>query len=87
MAFADFESSLVDEADASNVSVGTVLAHKKKDGKIHRVQYATRTMTEAEKNYPTCEREALAIIFAVEKFCVYLLPSVKFRITTNHQAL
>lgn len=34
-----------------------------------------------------CEREALALIFALKKFLVYLLLLQPFQITTDHQAL
>ena len=87
LAFPDFDSPFVVETDASNVSLGAVLAQKKSDGKIHPVQYASRTMTDAERNYSTSEREALAVIFALKKFRVYLLSSIPFKIVTDHQAL
>ena len=44
-------------------------------------------MTAAEQNYSACEREALAVIFALKKFQVYLLSSEPFILYTAHQAL
>ena len=87
LAFPDFDAPFVVETDASNVSLGAVLAQKKGDGKIHPLQYASRTMTSAERNYSTSEREALVIRFALKKFRVYLLSTVPFKIITDHQAL
>ena len=71
--FPDFDVPLVAETDASGITLGAVLAKKKKDGKVHRIEYASGTMTATERRYTTCEREALAIIFALRKFRVYLL--------------
>ena len=85
--FPDFNQPFIVETDASCLSLGAVLAQKKEDGKVHPIQYASRTMTDAEKKYSTCEREALAVIFALKKFRVYLLSSIPFTIITDHQAL
>lgn len=51
----DFESLFILETDDSNVSAGSVLAQKMEDGKIRFVQYASRTIATAERNYPACE--------------------------------
>ena len=87
LSFPDFDQPFIVETDASNLSLGGVLAQKKEDGKIHPIQFASRTMTDAEKKYSTCEREALAVIFALKKFRVYLLSSTPFTVITDHQAL
>jgi len=41
----------------------------------HVIHYATRTLTDAQKNCCTIEKELLAVIFALDKFCSYLLCS------------
>ena len=71
LAYSDFDKPFVVETDASLVSVGAVLAQKKDDGKIHLIQYASRTMNPSERKYSACEREALAVIFALKKFRVH----------------
>lgn len=85
--FPDFDKPSIVELDASCISLGAVLAQKKYEGRIHPIQYACKTMTDTEKKYSTCEREALVVIFALKKFLVYLLSSILFTIITDHEAL
>ena len=57
--------------DASPVGVGAVLTQGSgSQGKP--VAFASRTLTQAEKNYSQLDREALAIIYGVKKFHHYL---------------
>ena len=42
-------------------------------GKLpHVIYYASHTLNDAQLNYSTTEKELLAVIFALEKFCSYL---------------
>jgi hypothetical protein len=71
--------------DASDHAVGAVLAQRK--GKLHHViYYANKTLTDAQVNYTTTEKELLAVIFALDKFRSYLLGS-KVIIYSDHTAL
>ena len=74
LAFPDFSEPFVVGTDASSVALGAVLAQKKDDGKIHRVQDASRTIAAAEKNYFAGEREALAVMFALKNFAYTSCP-------------
>ncbi|XP_070020793.1 uncharacterized protein [Nicotiana sylvestris] len=57
--------------DASDVVVGAVL--RQRINKIfHLVYYASKTMSSAQVNYTTTEKDLLAIAFAIEKFHPYL---------------
>ncbi|RDY03689.1 Retrovirus-related Pol polyprotein, partial [Mucuna pruriens] len=62
--------------DASNSALGVVLGQRAGVGKlVHVIAYASRTMDPAQSNYTTTEKELLAIVFALDKFCSYLLGS------------
>nr|GEV11372.1 DNA-directed DNA polymerase [Tanacetum cinerariifolium] len=53
--------------DASDFAVGAVLG-KRIEKHFRPIHYASKTMTEAESNYTTTEKEMLAVVYAFEKF-------------------
>ncbi|MCP4341098.1 MAG: hypothetical protein GY799_19970, partial [Desulfobulbaceae bacterium] len=57
--------------DASLFGLGAVLSIEIK-GKLRPVSFASKIMTEAERKYSTPEQEALAAVWAMEKFNKYL---------------
>nr|GEY64745.1 reverse transcriptase domain-containing protein [Tanacetum cinerariifolium] len=71
--------------DASDFSIGTVLGqrHEKHFRPIH---YASKTLTGAESNYTTTEKEMLAVVYPFEKFRSYLIMN-KCIVHTDHSAL
>jgi hypothetical protein len=71
--------------DASDYAVGAVLGQKK-EGRVHAVYYASKTLNEAQLNYATMEKELLAVVFAVEKFRSYIVNS-KVIVYTDHTAI
>ena len=50
------------------------------------IYYASKTLSDAQLNYTTTEKELLAVVFALEKFCSYLLGS-KVLVYSDHAAL
>jgi len=50
------------------------------------IYYSSRTLNDAQLNYITTEKEFLAIVFALEKFWLYLL-ELKTTIFTDHFVL
>ena len=71
--------------DASNYAVGAVLGQRK-DGKLHAIYYASKTLDPAQMNYATTEKVVLAVVFSIEKFRPYLLGS-KVIVHTDRAAL
>jgi hypothetical protein len=60
--------------DASDYVVGAILGQRE-DKLPHAIYYASKTLLEAQVNYTTTEKELLAVVFAFDKFCSYLLGS------------
>ena len=72
-------------ADASPVGLGAVLAQEQ--GETWRaVSYASRSLTDVERRYSQTEKEALALVWACERFNMY--PSGRnFELETDHKPL
>nr|GEX45558.1 reverse transcriptase domain-containing protein [Tanacetum cinerariifolium] len=71
--------------DASDFAVGAVLGHRI-EKHFKPIHYASKTMTQAELNYTTTEKEMLAVVYAFEKFRSYLIMN-KSIVYTDHSAL
>ena len=72
-------------ADASSFGLGAVLLQK--DATIWKpVAFASRAMSEMEHRYAQIEKEALAAVWACDKFSDYLLGRI-FVIETDHKPL
>lgn len=69
-AFAEFESPCFVETDPSSILLGLVLAQGKEINKVDTIRYVSHAMTLAERKYLAFEREALAVIFAINLFKV-----------------
>ena len=73
-------------ADSSRIALGAVLLQFTEDQYWQPVEYASRKLLPAEKNYAMIELEALGITWACEKFDFYLVGR-KFEIETDHKPL
>nr|GEX31575.1 reverse transcriptase domain-containing protein [Tanacetum cinerariifolium] len=71
--------------DPSDYTVGAVLG-KRKTKHFQHIHYASKTMTDVQAHYTTMEKELLAVVYAFEKFCPYLVLS-KTIVYTDHSAL
>nr|GFA40065.1 reverse transcriptase domain-containing protein [Tanacetum cinerariifolium] len=71
--------------DASDYAVGAVLGPRVKKH-FRPIHYANKTMTQAESNYTTTEKEMLVVVYAFEKFRSYLIMN-KIIVYTNHSSL
>ncbi|XP_055625394.1 uncharacterized protein K02A2.6-like isoform X1 [Toxorhynchites rutilus septentrionalis] len=72
--------------DASPVGLGAVLAQRDKDNVPRIICFASKGLTTTERVYPQTQREALAVVWAVEKFYLYLF-GLRFTIFTDHKTL
>nr|GEZ73090.1 reverse transcriptase domain-containing protein [Tanacetum cinerariifolium] len=71
--------------DASDFAVGVVLGQRI-EKHFRLIHYASKTMTQAESNYTTTEKEMLAVVYAFEKFRSYLIMN-KSIVYTDHSAM
>lgn len=81
----DTSKPFVLRTDASAYAIGAALLQGEYPEE-KPVEYASRLLTSAERNYSTTEREALAVVWAVNKFRGYIECS-EVTIGTDHQPL
>ncbi|GFY21041.1 retrovirus-related Pol polyprotein from transposon 297 [Trichonephila clavipes] len=70
---------------ASNYALGAVLLQGEGTDE-HPIEYASRLLTPAERNYSTTEREALAVVWALKKFRGYI-EGTEITVASDHQPL
>ena len=73
------------KVDASAVGLGAILLQGSGDN-VRPVAYASRTLTDVERRYSQTEREALAVVWACERFHIYLYGKL-FTLYTDHKPL
>lgn len=71
--------------DASPFGLGAVLVQFDKDHQPRVIACASKTLTPVEQKYPQTQKEALAMVWGVEKFSMYLM-SISFTIRTDAEA-
>lgn len=81
----DFTKQFVLRTDASESCLGAMMMQEHMSF-LHPVAYASRNLLPREKNYATIEKEALALVWAILKFHVYLYGR-EFKVQTDHQPL
>lgn len=76
------ENTFILQTDASNIAVSGILCNND----LRPVAYASRPLNKAELNYPTIQKELLAIVWSIKYFRPYLYGR-KFIIRTDHKPL
>ena len=79
------DASMKISADASAYGLGAVLLQQQ-DEVWKPVAYASKSMTETERRYSQIEKEALALVWACEKFEDYVLGK-EIQLETDHKPL
>ena len=72
--------------DASGVAMGAALTQEREGEEMRVIGFFSRTLSDVQRRYAVVEREALAIVKALEYFRYYLLGS-HFFVSTDHNPL
>ena len=81
----DYNKSFILQTDASGDGLGAMLLQEN-DGLRYADAYASRKLLPRERNYSTVEKECLAVVWAIQKFQMFLYGKL-FERETYHQPL
>lgn len=71
MAYFDVKARTKVIVDGSPVGLGAILSQQQGDGCFKPVMYASRSLSGEERRYSQTEKEALAAVWAYERFRLY----------------
>jgi len=82
----DEQRGWIINSDASGRAIGAVLLQERDDGGFSIVSAASRVLNQNEQRYTTCEKELLAIVYALQRFRIYIYGR-KVTLFTDNKAL
>lgn len=86
LACPDYNRPFDVHTDASDHGLGAVLTQKL-DNEEKVIAYMSKSLSKQERNYSATEREALAVLTAIEHWRCYLENGQKFTVYTDHSSL
>jgi hypothetical protein len=82
----DEQKGWIINSDASGRAIGTVLLQERRDGGLNIVSTASSVLNQTEQRYDTCAKELLAIVYALQRFRIYIYGR-KVTLFTDNKAL
>lgn len=82
----DPKEKVILACDASNYGLSAILSHQYKDGTEKPIAYASKKIAKSELNRKILDKEAMAIIFGVERFYQFIFGR-EFILRTDNKAL
>ena len=70
--------------DTNNEAIGALIAQDDQKGIKRPVYYVSRKLKDAKTYYPRAERACLALIYAAQQLCHYLLAHTVQLLTKSH---
>ena len=87
MSYFDINKETMIHIDASPVGLSAILSQRSKGStESHIIAYASKSLTATEKRYSQTEKEALAIVWGIEHFHLYVY-GAPFILYTDHKPL
>ena len=87
MSYFDINKETLIHVDASPVGLSAILSQRNKGStESHIMAYASKSLTDTEKRYSQTEKEALAIVWGIEHFHLYVY-GAPFILYTDHKPL
>ncbi len=83
----DFNKPFKLYTDTSDIGLRAVLVQDDEGEKERVIAYEARRLSASERNYPTTEKECLAVVWAIQKFKQYLGGWIPFMVYIDHAAL
>ena len=89
MAYVDIAKHTTVTTDASPYGISAILSQAStKEATDHKiVAYVSRSLTPVEQRYCQTEREALGLVWGIERLHFFLYGAGNFDVFTNHKAL
>ena len=87
MAYFDTKKQSMVIADAFPVGISAILAQREPNSQPYKIiSYASRSLTPIERKYSQTDREALALVWGIEHYRLFLIGS-QFDLITDHKAI